>query len=312
MLLGRVDFDVSVLKDGGTRALTQGGSTYIYEHTDLSGLRFASRHGDELLMWAIFERADDPAVSPQLSNIEEFPLERDTPELLEAFRVHRLRWRGQPRPAEPSSPLVDDQHHPAIVGEDGELVDLFISLLDRTSASGNEWWADYAWMAFRNFTFLPHREASRPEIIEGLREILQRVIAAGLDEAFLVRSLVADLDDVVAGREDTSTSDGKVDEMRVHLRRVVEDPAVREEWRRVLGRQNPATLEKTDEQLIQYAKDAYERFGTRYVSADDAALRWADGREWREVRQALLPEVIFEHWSRLSIQRAIDEEKSRA
>lgn len=107
LALGRLDFDVSALKDGATRGLTQSVSTYIYEHTDLAGVRFASRHGDEMRMWAIFERAGEPDVSPLLSNIEEFPLDRSTPDLLTAFRFHGLRWLGEgPPDGELPLPLV--------------------------------------------------------------------------------------------------------------------------------------------------------------------------------------------------------------
>lgn len=310
LALGRVDFDVAALKDGGTRELTQAISTHIYETTDLAGLWFASRHGDELQMWAIFERAGDPTVSPRLSGTQALDLTVDTPDLVEAFRYHRLRWRGRPVPDDPSL-HQDHENHPAIRGAHGELVDLFIRLLDRTSATGNEWWADYGLMTFLNFTLLPAHDASREDILEGLTLMLHRVISAGLDESFLIHALVVDLDELVASREDTSGTDGKVDEMRAHLQRVVEDPATREQWRQILGRRNPAELEKTEEEMIQDAKGAYERFGRHYVSAEDASQRWAEGREWRETRTSLLPDAIFDHWRRLNIQRELDAEEAR-
>lgn len=307
--LGRVDFDVGALKDGGTRELTQAISTHIYETTDLAGLWFASRHGDELQMWAIFERAGDPTVSPQLGGIKDFDLTIDTPEMVEAFRYHRLRWLGRPL-TDDLSPHRDHEH-PPITGTHGELVDLFIRVLDRTSATGNEWWADYGLMAFRNFTLLPGRDASRTDILEGLTLILHSVISAGLDESFLIHALVVDLDEIVASREDTSGTDSKVDEMRAHLQRVVEDPTTRGQWRQVLGRRNPELLDKTDDEIIQEAKGAYERFGRHYVSAEDASQRWAEGREWRETRRLLLPDVIFEHWHGLNIQRELEVEEAK-
>ncbi|MCW2854204.1 MAG: hypothetical protein JWM84_3868 [Nocardioides sp.] len=310
LALGRVDFDVAALKDGGTRELTQAISTYIYETTDLAGLWFASRHGDELEMWAIFERAGDPTISPRLSGIEAIDLTLDTYELVEAFRYHRLRWRGRPLKGDPSE-HHDPADHPPITGSHGELVDLFIELLDRTSATGNEWWGDYGMMAFRHFTSLPSLDASREEVLEGLTAILHSVISAGLDESFLIHALVVDIDEIVASREDTSGTDSRIDEMRAHLQRVVEVPEIREQWRQILGRRDPGKLEKTDEEMIEDAKEAYERFGRRYVSAEDASQRWAEGREWREARTALLPDVLFEHWRGLSIQRAIDADNAR-
>ena len=52
------------------RELTQRFAKYLYAHAGddgrllLDGVRFASRHGDELMMWAVFERpGDDPIMS---------------------------------------------------------------------------------------------------------------------------------------------------------------------------------------------------------------------------------------------------------
>ena len=105
LTLGRADFDAAVLKDGQTRALTQAVSTYIYEQTDLEGLQFASRHGDDMPMWAIFERDGDPLVSPLLSELEDVELTAHTPELLTAFRLLGLRWSGEDVPDSMPLPL---------------------------------------------------------------------------------------------------------------------------------------------------------------------------------------------------------------
>jgi hypothetical protein len=200
--------------------------------------------------------------------------------------------------------------HPPITGADGELVDLFIELLDRKSdVSGTEWWDDHALMAFRNFTLLPPRGASRELVIGGLREMIERILGAGLNEAFLVRALITDLDAVMAGREDTSRTDRAIDDMREHLQRVIEDSATRDEWRQIMARQDPKYLTMTDEQMISDSQGSYDRFATRYVSADEAAERWTDATEWRELRHSLLTDVIFEHWNGLNIQRGIEGQR---
>ena len=73
-----LDFDAAALKDGRPRELTQQVATYVHDTTDVSGVRFCSRLGDENTLWAIFERAGDPEVSPVLIDRAH---ERLTPEI---------------------------------------------------------------------------------------------------------------------------------------------------------------------------------------------------------------------------------------
>lgn len=46
--LGLADLDAAALKDARPRHLTQAIAAWIYENTDLNGVTFASRHGDDL------------------------------------------------------------------------------------------------------------------------------------------------------------------------------------------------------------------------------------------------------------------------
>jgi len=91
-LLGLHDFDAAALKDARSRALTQAVATYLHAHTELDGVAFASRHGDELALYAVFERAGDPAVSRTLDAIKHQALSPEDPDLREAFRMLDLRW----------------------------------------------------------------------------------------------------------------------------------------------------------------------------------------------------------------------------
>lgn len=87
------DFDAAALKDGRPRELTQAVATHLHATTDLDGITFASRHGDDLALWAVFERADGgSAVSPTLSTIEHHVLTPEHPALQEALRVLDLTW----------------------------------------------------------------------------------------------------------------------------------------------------------------------------------------------------------------------------
>ncbi len=86
-LLNLHDFDAAALKDGRPRALTQSVATYLHATTELDGVTFASRHGDDLALWAVFERAEDPAVSRTLDAIKHHPLSPEHPDVQEALRI---------------------------------------------------------------------------------------------------------------------------------------------------------------------------------------------------------------------------------
>jgi|TARA_Y100000815_G_scaffold266845_2_gene285546 hypothetical protein len=91
-LLNLHDFDAAALKDGRPRALTQSVATYLHATTELDGVTFASRHGDDLPLWAVFERAEDPAISRTLDAIEHHALSPEHPDVQEAFRILGLSW----------------------------------------------------------------------------------------------------------------------------------------------------------------------------------------------------------------------------
>jgi hypothetical protein len=93
--LGLADFDAGALKDARPRELTQAVATYLYETTDLAGIQFLSRHGDERQLWALFERPGDGEVSPRLSDPAAVAMTEHSPEILEAFRLHGLAWADE-------------------------------------------------------------------------------------------------------------------------------------------------------------------------------------------------------------------------
>lgn len=90
--LGLRDFDAAALKDARPRELTQAVAAWIYETTDLDGVTFASRHGDDLRLWAIFERPGDPYVSPKLTHAHPEELRHDSEAIKDAFQTLGLTW----------------------------------------------------------------------------------------------------------------------------------------------------------------------------------------------------------------------------
>jgi len=96
LALGFDDFDASALKRAFPRELTQHVAGHLYDLlTDdgeplVDGVRFASRHGDELAMWAIFERPGDEPSSRRVKDAEGHLVSLDDPDLLRAVELHHL------------------------------------------------------------------------------------------------------------------------------------------------------------------------------------------------------------------------------
>lgn len=97
------DFDAAALKDARPRELTQAVSQHLWELKDSTGddvchgVEFLSRHGDDLVLWAVFERPGDGQISPLIRNIEYVTMTRDTPELAEVFEFLGLQMLPQQR-----------------------------------------------------------------------------------------------------------------------------------------------------------------------------------------------------------------------
>lgn len=91
--LGLADFDAAALKDARPRQLTQAIAAWLYETTTVDGVTFNSRHGDELRLWAIFERPGDPVISPKLGRTQVVDIHHDAAAIQEAFEILKLKWR---------------------------------------------------------------------------------------------------------------------------------------------------------------------------------------------------------------------------
>ena len=97
---GLDDLDTAALRDGRPRALTQAISRWIYAVTfadgaGVDGIEFDSRHGDQLHMWALYERDGDPVVSPHIDVLEHCPIDHADSDLIEAMKLLGLRWASE-------------------------------------------------------------------------------------------------------------------------------------------------------------------------------------------------------------------------
>lgn len=90
--LGLIDFDAAALKDACPRRPTQSVATWLYESTDVDGVSFSSRHGDDLTLWAVFERPEDGPLPACLTEVEHHSFAGAEPELIHAFQLLDLHW----------------------------------------------------------------------------------------------------------------------------------------------------------------------------------------------------------------------------
>ena len=93
--LGLADLDAAALKDARPRRLTQAIAAWIYETADFEGVTFTSRHGDDLRLWAVFERPGDPPVSPHLRHIRPEEIRHDSAVIRDAFQMLDLTWQSE-------------------------------------------------------------------------------------------------------------------------------------------------------------------------------------------------------------------------
>ncbi|WP_445259259.1 hypothetical protein [Nocardioides aurantiacus] len=91
-LLNLHDFDAAALKDGRPRALTQSVATYLHATTELDGVTFASRHGDDLALWAVFERARIPRSAPPSTRSSTTHSPPEHADVQKALRILELSW----------------------------------------------------------------------------------------------------------------------------------------------------------------------------------------------------------------------------
>lgn len=89
---GLKDFDASALKNPEQRSLTQSVSEFLWKKSEkgtsnfCDGINFRSRHGDDLVLWAIFERPEDGERSRLVTDIQTVPVDREMPELVAAIK----------------------------------------------------------------------------------------------------------------------------------------------------------------------------------------------------------------------------------
>lgn len=96
--LGLEDLDTAAIRDARPRALTREISAWLYQVraegiAEFDGIEFASRHGDDLALWAIYERASDTDTSARLTpRFDDADIDPEDLELARAMELLGLRW----------------------------------------------------------------------------------------------------------------------------------------------------------------------------------------------------------------------------
>jgi len=95
------DVDAALLKDATKRDVTRSVARFLFDlrapgsaKPAVDGIAFRSRMGDDIRMWAVFERGD-AAVSERISATgEAHRLTEDNEDLLRAFELLGLHWKN--------------------------------------------------------------------------------------------------------------------------------------------------------------------------------------------------------------------------
>jgi len=129
---------------------------------------------------------------------------------------------------------------------------------------------------------------SRDQWFELIQDRLCDLVASGMNEAFLVRSI---RDEIRRGLEVLAGSGRDRTEEREHYQRMLEDPAELAAFRTILEDHEPSAVTLSNEKLT-----AMLRKLARPMSADTALDRWAALASWDQEVAMLLPDHIFDDW----------------
>ena len=95
--LGIPDIDAAAMKNTAPRQFTQHVAAWLYDQRTpaggaIDGIRFTSRHGDDIGLRVIFERDSTTDIAPQLFIVSAERIDPHDPVLNDAMRIHRLTW----------------------------------------------------------------------------------------------------------------------------------------------------------------------------------------------------------------------------
>lgn len=213
-----------------------------------------------------------------------------------------------------------------IEGLPGELLDRLIELLNG-DALGEGGWYDVSFFAsfflggkaLRNVIpdtgkapvpgTIGEMERQRRELVsreryfELIRERLGELVADGLEEAFLARSVRDTIRRQLESLADTGTGDRNRTEMRARIERLADDPAEIAAFRALLAETDKSAETLSDDEVAARLRKMAESKLLLPTSPDEALDRWALLTHWDEQAVSLLPDGIFHEWRDRMIRR---------
>lgn len=208
-------------------------------------------------------------------------------------------------------------------GRPGELLDRLVELLDN-DALGEGAWYD---LSFR-VSFLvggralnrvlpdrgppvpgsvgemirqQHEVVSREGYFELVRERLGQLVRYGVEEAFLVRSLKADIRQYLESMADIETVNRKREAHRMEIERIAEDPVAIAEFRAAVADRDPLAESLSDDEIAARLRNMTRLLHS--ASPDEAVNKWALLEHWNQQAAYLLPETLISEWSGLSYRQ---------
>ncbi|ORI20007.1 hypothetical protein BJD99_00340 [Rhodococcus sp. 1163] len=83
------DLDAAAIRLTESRTLTHAISAWLYD--TIGGIKFDSRHGDGLTLWALDERPHDEDTALLAHRYDE-PIDADDPDLQQAMTIDQIQW----------------------------------------------------------------------------------------------------------------------------------------------------------------------------------------------------------------------------
>jgi hypothetical protein len=205
-----------------------------------------------------------------------------------------------------------------VEGRPGELLDRLIELLNSDELGNDEWYNVSSWATYfvggqtlRNVvpdTGPPmpgsvgemrrqqHAVVSREEYFELIRERLGDLVADGLEEAFLVRSVRDAVRAMLESMADVGKGDRNREEMRTLLEQQAEDPAAIAAFRAMLAERNPSAETLSDEEVAARLRDMARLPHLQPTSPEEATQKWTVLTRWDQQAASLLPDAVFDEW----------------
>jgi hypothetical protein len=138
--------------------------------------------------------------------------------------------------------------------------------------------------------------ASREEYFELIRDRLRELVANGVEEAFLVRSLRDAVHQMLEHMADVGAGDRKRAELRDHFLRTADDPARIAAFRARLAESDASAETLSDDEVAAMLRQTAGGDFLGPTSPESAVERWAMLTRWDEQVASLLPDAAFEEW----------------